>query len=565
MTASWPPNADELRKDRMQLLLRCLQDPAYAAVVKRRCADDPVYFIENFGWVEARQAIGATATAIPVLMYPQQKEYVLHMVDILKQAAASETFNWNELVEKARMTAGTWSTLFVFIWFWIFHNASFLIMSKKEDDVDKEGDLDTPFEKIRFFVRKLPNFLLPVGFDINSKKWSKTLLLKLPGGGQISGDSSAVHATRQKRALAILYDEFAYCENDEAIWTGGAGTVKVRIAVSTPNGVNNKYYRLRFNKENEKVHITSFTWWRHPVFGKDLRQLADGRYTSPWYEDKVANNSAQTVAKEYDLNYADSIGAKIFFSYNSQHVDDELAPNPESKLVRIWDPGLTFAVLFAEIDRYERLLFYRELVMRNAVLDNVAAAVLDITEEIAPGCRVEDIGDPANIYRRGSITEDTEYSILQRKYGIYVRTTSISAVTTQKRTMQSITYLKDKMGTFMNDLKTTQFLINSKECPLLHEALSGAYAWEVDKNGHILEGKPAQIHPYEDVADCARYLALHANGGGVTGGNRRGLHVVKSQGKWDSPRAKKKAANDGWSRLDDGYKGPDKRNNQWPS
>ena len=317
----------------------------------------------------------------------------------------------------------------------------------------------------------------------------------------------------KRRALAILYDEFAYCENDEAIWTAGAGTVKVRIAVSTPNGVNNKYYRLRFNKEGEKVHITSFTWWRHPVFGKDLRQLGDGRYTSPWYEEKAAQNSAQTMAKEYDLNYADSIGAKIFFGYNGQHIDDKLKPNPESKIIRIWDPGLTFAVLWAEIDKWERLLFYRELVMKNAVLDDVAAAVLEITQEIAEGCRVEDIGDPANTYRRGAITEDTEYTLLQRKYGIYVRTTSISSVGPQKRTMQSITYLKDKMGTFINELKTPQLLVNPKECPLLHESFMGAYAWQIDQNGNIREGHPAQIHPYEDVADCARYLGLHAQGG----------------------------------------------------
>ena len=547
MSLSWPPDIDQLKKQRFELMLRCRQDPTYAAVVYRRCKDDPIYFIESFGWIEFRQGVGMSASALPIVMYPQQKEFVLHMVDVLMQAANSETFTWNELVEKARKTAGTWSTLFVFIWFWIFHNASFLIMSKKEDDVDREGDLDTPFEKIRFFLRRLPDFLLPENFDIESKKWNKTLLIKSPAGGQISGDSSAVHATRQKRALAILYDEFAYCENDEAIWTSGSGTVKVRIAVSTPNGTNNKYYRLRFNKENEKVHITSFTWWRHPVFGKDLRQLGDGRYTSPWYEAMEASNSAQTMAKEYDLNYADSIGAKIFFSYCTQHIDDKLVPNPESKIIRIWDPGLTFAVLWAEIDKWERLLFYRELVMRNAVLDHVAQAVLEITQEIAEGCRVEDIGDPANVYRHGAITEDTEYSILQRKYGIYVRTHGITSVGPQKRTMQSITFLKDKMGTFLNELKTPQLVVNPLQCPLLHESLMGAYAWQVDTNGAIREGHPAQVHPYEDVVDCARYLALHSQAGLKSGG-RPTLHIVKKQATWGSPRAKRQEEA-GWTNL----------------
>lgn len=152
MTLSWPPNPEEVRLVRTQVMLKCRQDPAYAAVVYRRCKDDPIYFLETFGWVENRQGIGTAATAIPLVLYPQQKEYVFHLVAVLKEAAESETFRHNELIEKARKTAGTWSTLLVFIWFLVFHNASFLIMSKKEDDVDRDGDLDTPFEKIRFYA-----------------------------------------------------------------------------------------------------------------------------------------------------------------------------------------------------------------------------------------------------------------------------------------------------------------------------------------------------------------------------------------------------------------------------
>src|SRR6267142_4429501 len=147
-------------------MLRCKSDHKTAAIVYQKCKDDPIFFLENFGWVEYRQGIGEEATAVPVVLYPHQKEFILHFTEVLKQAAESETFRWNEIMEKARMTAGTWSVLFVFIWMWLFHNASFIVLSKKEDYVDKEGDLDTPFEKMRFFLRRLPEFLLPPGFDI---------------------------------------------------------------------------------------------------------------------------------------------------------------------------------------------------------------------------------------------------------------------------------------------------------------------------------------------------------------------------------------------------------------
>jgi hypothetical protein len=194
------------------------------------------------------------------------------------------------------------------------------------------------------------------------------------------------------------------------------------------------------------------------------------------------------------------------------------------------------------------MLFYKELIMKNALLDEVAQAVIEITNQIGEGCKVEDIGDPANVFRRSSITEDTEYGILQRRYGIYVRTTSISNVGPQKRTMQSIKYLLDKMGTQCNELKTPMLLVNPQECPILHEAFMGAYAWQVDTNGNIREGYPAAGHPYEDVADCARYVALNAESGLQSSGNRPHLHVVKKQGSWQSPgKQARRNAEQGWN------------------
>jgi hypothetical protein len=271
------------------------------------------------------------------------------------------------------------------------------------------------------------------------------------------------------------------------------------------------------------------------------------------------------MAKEYDLNYYDSIGAKIFFMYGPHHVDDTLVPNPESKIIRIWDWGLCTAVLWGEIDAYDRILVYKELVIeKDSILEPVVEMALDITNTIAEGCRIEDIGDPANLYRRSAMTEDTEYSIMQRKYGIFVRTQTITAVSPQQRTKQSISFIKDKMTTPCPETRTSKFVINSKECPILHQALSGGYAWQVDQNGQIIEGKPASGHPYEDVADDLRYLALHANAGNIRGGGKPKLNIVKNGSTWTTPRDKK-AVNEqnGWKSMKDGYSGKDTRGGKW--
>lgn len=53
------------------------------------------------------------------------------------------------------------------LWGWLFHDWKILFLSQKEDFVDKIGDMQSLFQKIRFMTSELPVWMLPPTFDID--------------------------------------------------------------------------------------------------------------------------------------------------------------------------------------------------------------------------------------------------------------------------------------------------------------------------------------------------------------------------------------------------------------
>lgn len=307
------------------------------------CSADPTFWISSFCWTKNPDL--PNVPKIPFILYEDfQDAAVWEIVNAIEMG-------YDLLIEKSRKMGLSWLVLYVFLWYWIFRdNADFKAGSWKEDYVDKIGDMDTLFEKLRFAIRFLPLWMVPK--DYNEKLHGTFNKLKNPNKeNTIVGEAPTVHFASGGRRKAMLLDEFSKWESGVAngAWSATASVTRCRIVVGTPFGSGNKYASLA-NGTDEKIRKITLHWTLHPEFAKDAyyldgsgnkipipdhktafrlwdqnRQQKDGIIIrSPWYDVECERRSESDVAQELDIDYLKS--GHPFFSIASV------------KKQRIWTP-----------------------------------------------------------------------------------------------------------------------------------------------------------------------------------------------------------------------------------
>lgn len=289
------------------------------------CAADPCFWISTFCWTKNPDL--PDLPKIPFILYEDfQDAAVWEIVNAIEMG-------YDLLIEKSRKMGLSWLVLYVFLWYWLFRdNADFKAGSWKEDYVDKIGDMDTLFEKLRFALRFMPLWMVPAGY--NEKMHGTYNKLKNPKKeNTIVGEAPTVHFASGGRRKAMLLDELSKWDPGAAngAWTATASVTKCRIVVATPFGSGNKYAQLA-NGTNEKIRKITLHWTLHPEFSKDCYYL-DGNGTkipipdsvtafrlweqnrqqpggiivrSPWYDAECSRRSEADVAQELDIDYLKS-------------------------------------------------------------------------------------------------------------------------------------------------------------------------------------------------------------------------------------------------------------------
>ena len=86
----------------------------------------------------------------------------------------------------------------VFVYGFVFHNHKYHVISQKETDVDKIGDMRSLLQKCRFILNNLPSWMLPKGFTKNTgTETNKYMSLsRLDTTGGITGESANPNASR---------------------------------------------------------------------------------------------------------------------------------------------------------------------------------------------------------------------------------------------------------------------------------------------------------------------------------------------------------------------------------
>jgi hypothetical protein len=225
---------------------------------------------------------------LPFILFERQKEYINWLYKRWKQKE-------DGLVEKSRDMGLTWLCCAFAVCVWLFEEGQTIAFgSRKEDLVDKIGDPDCIFEKMRIILRSIPKDFIPPGFE--EKKHATYLKIINPVNGTIIKGEAGDNIGRGGRSSIYFKDESAFYERPDKIEAALSMNSDVKIDVSTPNGAGGPFYRKR---HSGNFPIFTFHW-------KD-----DPRKDQGWYDLQKQLLDPVILAQEVDIDYTASISNNL--------------------------------------------------------------------------------------------------------------------------------------------------------------------------------------------------------------------------------------------------------------
>lgn len=274
------PNYSQVFAERAERLQRIRENPRMAEAARQHYKLNPWDFVRDWGMTFDPRKIETGGLAnIPFLPWPRQVEY---MQWLMQQWRAGE----RGLVEKSRDCGVTWLSVGFAVALWCCHDGVAIgFGSRKEALVDKLGDPDSIFEKIRHFVSHIPKELLPPGFV--PKEHSTYMRLVSPEtGASITGEAGD-NIGRGGRKAMYFVDESAFIERQQMVDAALSQATNCQIDISTFNGSGNLFYQ-----KQQRFFGTD----RHFVF--DWRD--DPRKDDAWYQKQKDEQPEEIVAQEID-------------------------------------------------------------------------------------------------------------------------------------------------------------------------------------------------------------------------------------------------------------------------
>jgi hypothetical protein len=246
-----------------------------------RCTSDIVYFIDNYCMTYDPRT---PAKSLAFKLYPKQVEFIRWLEQLERDQS-------NGLCEKSRGVGVSFLCGAYALHGWLFKPGwKCGFGSRKLEYVDKLGDLNSLFEKMRFMLRRLPQWMLPKGFKPSIHD-CYTKLINPANGSAITGEGGDMIGRGGRNSIYIV-DESAFLEHPMLVDGALTENTNVRIDVSTPNGPGNPFATKRFSGE---VSVFTYRWTDDPRKNKE------------WAEKTKREKGPVVFASEYDIDYSASI------------------------------------------------------------------------------------------------------------------------------------------------------------------------------------------------------------------------------------------------------------------
>ncbi len=474
------------KEARLKLLLKASGDREFQQVLLEKCKRDIHFWVDYFVWTHDTRRKGR----LPFISYDCQRR----AIDELKRCIdTGEDLG----IDKSRDMGVSWVTVIVLLWYWLYEpGALFHVGSRKEEYVDRPGDMKTLFVKARYIINSLPYWMKPKGLE--PRRHMTFMKLENPeNGNTITGESANTEFSRGGRFKAILLDEFAFWPFSNSVWTAAADSTPCRIPVSTPNGKGNRFGKLMTSrKPGERIqNKLTLHWSEHPL------------KTQEWYEGEKARRSPAEIAQELDINYDQSVEGVVFKEFNNRaHVVSEAYVfKPDWKTVVSFDFGLTCSALISQIDPYETLHVFKEIIFHNTgSTEDIAEAVRQFMGKHETRGQIIYTCDPAGTTGEFKTkSKVTDVQILEAagfKPMLFHK-----AKRMPNRLRDGISLMQRLLSTRYQGRERIQ--IYEQECETLIEAFQSEYHYKETNKGELVQ-VVEEKHPWEDIMDCLRYQVI---------------------------------------------------------
>jgi hypothetical protein len=263
----WPPSYTSIFRQREARYRKITKSPKLMAGAFKYYSTRPEDFIEDWCVTyDPRNAKADLPTILPFVLFERQRELVAFLVACLDDQESG-------LIEKSRDMGATWVCCCFSVWLWIFYRgASVGWGSRKEQLVDKIGDPDSIFEKMRMVIDNLPRFFWPRGFQFQ-RHAAYMKIINPENGATITGEAGD-NIGRGGRKLIYFKDESAHYERPSKIESALGDNTNVQIDISSVNGTATIFDRRRkagmvWTKDSPPpkgaVRVFILDWRDHPA------------------------------------------------------------------------------------------------------------------------------------------------------------------------------------------------------------------------------------------------------------------------------------------------------------
>lgn len=314
---------EDIVRNRVSLLQKAKDNKQLQAIEYELCRKDILYFARNYLYTDKNTNLYPAnyPNILPFIPYEFQEELLTEIRESIINGTLpieDRTCHTNVFIEKSRQMWVSWLIMAIFVYWFVFHNHKYHVISQKETDVDKIGDMRSLFQKARFILNNLPWWMLPKGFtkETGTETNKYMNLSRLDGTGSITGESANPNASRSGTYNAIFMDEMAFMSNATTINTAAASATPCRLFNSTPNGEGNEFYRMRAltmdrrdhngNIQPSEVKWLRYHWSDHPL------------YTKEWYEWKIRGMTKEKIAQELEIDYNTAIVWRVYADFPKQ-------------------------------------------------------------------------------------------------------------------------------------------------------------------------------------------------------------------------------------------------------